>query len=288
MRRLWAILTVLWALGVWTGMARAADDPWAGVTRPTTGPAVVIGSAAAGCLAGAEALARSGPGWQVLRPARHRYYGYPATLAFVRGLAAAATRDALGTVLVGDMAQPRGGPMPAGHGSHQNGLDVDIWFRLPPAPLSPAELDQPAEISMVRAGAIDRQVWGPPQARLLLLAARAPGVDRIFVNPAIKAAMCRSVSGPDRVWLARLRPWWGHDAHFHVRLACPAGDSACVPQKPVPEGDGCGAELSSWMGQSAVVVPDNKPNTRHVVLPQACRAVLRAPAAPTLLARRPG
>ena len=45
-------------------------------------------------------------------------------------------------LLIGDMSQPRGGPMLNGHSSHQIGLDVDIWFTpMPDHELSPEERD---------------------------------------------------------------------------------------------------------------------------------------------------
>ncbi len=255
---------------------RAQPDPWAAVRLPTAGTPRVIGSYTAGCLAGAVSLPLDEPGYQVLRPQRHRFYGHPATIAFVRRLAAEAARRSLGTVLVADMAQPRGGPMPAGHASHQLGLEVDIWLRLPNKPLSEAQLAAPREEPMVKDGRIDPRAWGPAQAALLRLAAEAPGIDRIFVNPAIKAELCRSARG-DRAWLERIRPWWGHDEHFHVRLACPPDQAGCVPQKPVPADDGCGSDLAWWRGQAAVVIPSNRPNSRHPVLPAACEAVLEQP-----------
>ena len=68
---------------------------------------------------------------------------------------------------------------------------------------------------------------------------------RIFVNAAIKKAMCRE-AGSDRDWLAKVRPWWGHAEHFHVRIACPPDSPECKPQPPVPAGDGCGHELDYW------------------------------------------
>ncbi len=271
-RRLIAMMAAVAAAAVPLHL-RAQSDPWAAVRRPSPGTSQPIGSAAAGCLAGAAMLPPQGIGYQVLRLERNRFYGHPSTIAFVRRLAAAAAKRHLGVLLIGDMAQPRGGPMPSGHGSHQTGLDVDIWLELPKAPLSAAELARPQSISMVKGRRVDRTVWGSPQARLLELAARSPGVDRIFVNPAIKAELCHS-AGKDRAWLAKLRPWWGHDEHFHVRMACPADDPACVPQRPVPEGDGCGWELYSWLVKPTLPIPADRPNHRHPVLPAACKAVL--------------
>jgi len=89
-------------------------------------------------------------------------------------------------------------------------------------------------------------------------------------------------AGGDRGWLNKVRPWWGHTYHFHVRLDCPAGMSTCVPQKAPPPGDGCGAELDAWLQPPKPVKPPTKPvkppaPPRQIMLsdlPAACREVL--------------
>lgn len=258
--------------------AGSADDPWAGIKVPVAGSAQSLGSPAAGCISGAVALPLDGDGYQVLRPQRNRFWGHPRTIDFIRDLGRSVAAEGFGPLLVGDMSQPRGGPMAFGHGSHQNGLDVDIWFRLPGQILPAGELGKPVPVSMVRGTRIDSTTWTTSHLRMLELAARSPEVDRIFVNPPIKAEACRSVKG-DRTWLAKLRPWWGHDEHFHARLSCTPGDLGCTPQAPVPEGDGCGGELTSWNAKP-VLLPENakdKPNHRRPVLPAACATLLRHP-----------
>lgn len=254
--------------------AKAADNSWSLERRPAPGPAEAIGSAAAGCLRGAEALGAGGEGYQVLRPERNRAWGHPRTVAFVRNLAARSRAEGLPLLLIGDMAQPRGGPLPFGHASHQNGLDVDIWFHLASHPLGSAELAHPEPVSMVLGDRVDPAQWGPDQARLLELAATSPGIDRIFVHPAIKLALCHSVAPERRGWLAKLRPWWGHDEHFHARLACPDESGLCEPQAPIPEGDGCGTELESWLAQP-LAIPKEKPHRQVRPLPSACLALSR-------------
>lgn len=251
----------------------AAESPkaWASIRVPAAGPAAAIGSPAAGCVAGAMALPAEGVGYQVLRLSRNRFWGHPDTIAFVQDLGQAASSQGLGLLLVGDLSQPRGGPMAFGHGSHQTGLDVDIWFRREPASLPEVEREGPTAISMVKGGGVNSDVWTSDHLRMLELAASHPRVDRIFVNPAIKAEACRTASSHERGWLARLRPWWGHDSHFHVRLACPAGDDECIPQAPVPDGDGCGAELASWSGKPTILPAGDRPNTRRPVLPASCK-----------------
>lgn len=239
---------------------------------PTSGPSRAIGGAANGCLAGGKALDESGPGWEVLRPARNRYWGTSELLAFLKDRAQR-TRE-LGTLLIADMSQPRGGRMPSGHGSHQTGVDVDILYRLADKPLTDKERSEPVMDSvLLPTGALNPQLWGPHQTELLRIFASDPRVERIFVNPAIKMDLCKSVKG-DRAWLRRLRPWWGHNEHFHVRINCPLGDMDCISGPPLPPGDGCGAEVQSWITSGAwAVAPTGGARPRRLP-PLACRDIL--------------
>src|SRR5581483_9620119 len=82
-------------------------------------------------------------------------------------------------------------------------------------------------------------------------AAEDPEVERVFVNAAIKKALCRGAAG-SRGWLAKVRPYWGHDYHFHVRIHCPADSHACEPQPPPALEDGCGKELEWWFRDSVL------------------------------------
>lgn len=275
-----ALLTVL--LSACSSQAQSPKavtqgEIWGAVTHPTLGETRSIGSPAAGCLAGAQSLPLNGEGYQVLRPQRGRYYGHPETISFIQSFAANANQRGIGPILVGDMSQARGGPMAYGHGSHQTGLDVDIWFRLDGRALSADELAKPQPISMVRGVKINRQTFTDSHMELLRMAASDPRVDRIFVNPPIKQAACRT-SG-DRSWVSKLRPWWGHDEHFHIRLSCQPGSFDCEPQRPLASGDGCDNELDSWLESSKVLPkgPD-KPNTRKVNMPVSCERILNAPA----------
>jgi len=207
-----------------------------------------IGGYARGCQAGAEQLAETGPTWQAMRLSRNRNWAQPETLDFVRDLSRfAATQPGWEGLYVGDMSQPRGGPMLTGHRSHQNGLDIDFWM-LPPKrlDLTEAERESLSSISMRRsAGAFTNDRWTPEHEAILRAAASDPRVARIFVFPGAKVAMCNSATG-DRAWLSKIRPWWGHHYHFHVRLNCPDGATGCTAQTPPPAGDGC-AEAQGWV-----------------------------------------
>jgi penicillin-insensitive murein endopeptidase len=86
-------------------------------------------------------------------------------------------------------------------------------------------------------------------ARMVELTARDTRVDRLFLNPVLKRALCASTAG-DRSWLRKVRPWWGHADHIHVRLACPADSPECQAQAPLPPGDGCDS-LAWWFDTKA-------------------------------------
>src|SRR5207253_1190793 len=171
-----------------------------------------------GCIAGAEGLPINGDTWQVMRLSRNRYWGHPDLVALVRRLASKARKDAgWPGILVGDMSQPRGGPMFTGHASHQLGLDADIWLTpMPNRELSREEREQMSATMMVADNRkdIDPKVWTPKQTAIIKAAAEQPEVERIFVNAAIKKELCRE-AGSSRAWLHKVRPWYGHDYHFH-------------------------------------------------------------------------
>lgn len=262
-----------------------AQNPWAEVDLPSAGRTQSIGGYAAGCVAGAVDLPLVGEGYQAMRPGRNRTWGHPRLVAYVEGLGRAARARGLGGLLIGDLGQPRGGPASFGHASHQSGLDVDVWFRLTPdgaARLTREQAEQLAMDSVVVAesGVLNRKRWDPRYGQLLELAARDPDVDRIFVNPVIKQALCQGARRGD--WLAKLRPWWGHDAHFHVRLSCPPDSPQCEPQKPIPAGDGCDEDLDGWVKEIRLATKRPKPPPRERSAPEmplACQAVLTADAA---------
>lgn len=250
----------------WTSAAR-----WSTQKGPKPGPARAIGFYTAGCLEGAVSLPAAGPGFELLHLGRRRYFGHPALVEYVRHLAAAASSKHLPPLLVGDLSQPRGGPTPSDHGSHQSGLDVDIAYTRPQDAL--LRLLDPAERETVRfSSVVDLQSqtlnesWQPGIAELLELAASDPAVDRVFVNPVIKRELCEK-RAHDEPWLARLRPWWRHDDHFHVRLKCPERSADCRPQAPVPSGDGC-EELAWWFSHEARAAAEQR---RRIPAPQAAK-----------------
>ncbi|MBI3504923.1 MAG: penicillin-insensitive murein endopeptidase [Proteobacteria bacterium] len=271
-----AVLLVLCA-------GNAAAKEWGDVRRPTPAPTQLIGGPANGCIAGAQALPVDGPGYQAVRLSRNRIWSHPQTIGYVQKLGRAAAGLGLPPLYVGDLSQPRGGPMAFGHAAHQNGNDVDIWFNIEPKPdLAPAAREDIAIVDLVAADerTVDRSVWKPRHAELLRTAAGFPEVDRIFVHFAIKKELCASAAG-DRSWLRKIRPWRGHNDHFHVRLACPPGNPDCATQSPIAAGDGCDASLDWWFldaEERRRLEPRPKVQAPpRPKMPAACAAVLKAP-----------
>ena len=245
---------------------------------PSPGPQRIYGIYMNGCIAGASALPLQGPGYEVIRVSRNRYWGHERTVRFIEEFGRRIEALKLRHVYIGDISQPRGGRMSFGHASHQVGLDVDIWFEQSRRPHLPAaKRESPVLRSLVLKGeaGIDDSVWRPAHALLLKTAASFPEVDRIFVNKLIKQRLCQTETG-DRSWLRKIVPWYYHTEHFHVRLYCPPGDRGCQAQAPVPPGDGCGKALDDWL---AMPDPDSivrrpGPPPRLPKPPAACAAVM--------------
>ena len=252
---------------------RAFDPRWSRVTAPAQGPALSIGQPGAGCVQGAVALPHHGTGWLVVRPERHREFGHPSLITYLRKLAALARKDKLGLLAVGDLGQARGGPTPSGHRSHQNGLDVDLWYEAPDRSFSPGKAPPAPSVVDLRTSKM-LPAWNGRVARLIEAAASSPAVDRIFVHPAVKRALCEDKArrGP---WLGRVRPWWGHQDHFHVRLQCPDSSPDCTVPTPLPEGEGCDA-LRWWFSEDArkTVAKRGRPGENAPAMPEKCEEVL--------------
>jgi penicillin-insensitive murein endopeptidase len=254
-------------------------------TEPAHMQARAVGFYAKGCLAGAQALPITGDTWQVMRLSRNRNWGHPNLVAMLERLAEKARKVGWNGLLVGDMSQPRGGPMLTGHASHQVGLDADIWLTpMPDRTLTRQERETISATMIVAPSRldVDPKVWTPAHVAVVKAAAEDPLVERIFVNAAIKKALCRD-AGRDHSWLHKVRPYWGHDYHMHVRIKCPEGSTNCKSQPPPPDGDGCATKDLAWWFREGVIHP--KPPTKPVKpkppitladLPADCRQVLLA------------
>lgn len=239
-----------------------------------------------GCLAGGIAIAADGDHWQAMRLSRNRRWGHPRLIALIERLSREAAQDGWPGLMVGDISQPRGGPMLSGHASHQIGLDADIWLRpMPNKRLSRKERETISAISVLKKNSlhVDDRIWTRAHEAVLKRAASYEEVERILVHPGIKKKLCDTVRG-DRGWLRKIRPFWGHHYHFHVRIGCPAGSTGCKRQARTAPGDGCDKSLAWWFTEEPwrPAKGPKKPKRRDVMklsqLPKACRAVLSAAA----------
>jgi penicillin-insensitive murein endopeptidase len=265
----------------------AAKALFAAEKLPSLGKAMAIGYYPRGCLQGGVALPVNGPSWQVMRVSRNRNWGHPSLVNFLEKFApAAAKATGWKGILVGDMAQPRGGPLPFGHMSHQIGLDVDIWFMpMPDHTLSADEREKTSATNLVADDwkHINPKTWTPAHVAFIRTAAEQPEVERVLVNAAIKKEMCRMQGDKHPTWMDKVRPWYGHHDHIHVRLECPAGSPNCRKQPPVPGDDGCGKGLDFWFSDKVLhpkpQAPGGKPPRPLTMadLPPACQTVLAAP-----------
>jgi len=253
---------------------------------PTIGKAMAIGYYPRGCLAGGVALPTTGPTWQVMRVSRNRNWGHPSLVKFLEKFAPLAAKvTGWKGILVGDMAQPRGGPLPFGHMSHQIGLDVDIWFLpMPNHVLSKDERENISAINVVAADwkHIDPKTWTPQHIAFIKTAAEQPEVERVLVNAAIKQELCRVEDKHKDGWMAKVRPWYWHHDHIHVRLKCPEDSPNCRAQPPVPGDDGCGKALDYWFSDKVLPpkITPSGPSPKPLMmtdLPPACKTVLSAP-----------
>lgn len=234
---------------------KLANKLFGAMEEPSVQDPMPVGSYARGCAAGMWELPETGATWQAMRLSRNRNFGQPEMIDFLIDLSETAVAIGFGKGLyIGDISQPRGGPMTSGHASHQIGLDADIWM-LPPQSLSLSEAAR-EEISSIPVRSADQRSvtanWTRVHRELMKQAALDPRVDRIFVAAAVKIEMCRTAKASDKTWLQKIRPAAGHDTHFHVRLKCPDGARLCETQTPTvaelsKNGDGCDETLTWWV-----------------------------------------
>lgn len=285
-----ALTMTISAGGVGSAAEKPAKELFGAAALPNRTAPVSYGFYSKGCISGAVAIPTDGPTWQAMRLSRNRRWGHPQMISVLQRLSSdAAQYDGWPGLLLGDISQPRGGPMLSGHASHQVGLDADIWLTpMPSRTLSAREREDISATSMLKKNAfltVDPKIWTPSHAKVIMRAASYPEVERIFVNPAIKKKLCDTWTG-DRAALGKVRPYYGHDYHFHVRIKCPADSQGCKEQAAVPAGDGCDKSLAWWFTDEPWAPPKKDPNAKPAPkpkpmqladLPKACAMVLNAP-----------
>lgn len=251
---------------------------WSKIKAPSKGPNAPIGFYSAGCLSGGRPLATDGDGFAVMRLSRRRFFGHENLIDYLRQLGQTLQESQLPLLLVGDLSPPRGGPMRSGHNSHQSGLDVDLWLNMSSRRPNRRERETWSAISYVAGRKKLRRNWSSTQTRLVALSTEPESVNRAFVSPAIKKHFCEIM--PKAPWLYKLRPWWGHEEHIHVRLNCPQGSNDCQSQDALnPKDNGCGPDLEWWFSKEADEEWKRmkaQPKGREFPnLPEACEQIAR-------------
>lgn len=264
-----SLITII--LLIMTYSVSAVD--WSRFTTPTNTEPYAIGKTNNGCISGAKALPFEGEGYMVVHLERGRHYGHPLLIQMLQQLGKQAQQQHIGLFQIGDLGQSRGGRLPFGHRSHQSGLDVDIWFNLAPESYANlnkqrSNLQQPSMLTQNKKGLNSR--WTDQHRQLLKLAANISEVDRIFVNPRIKQDLCKTTTG-NRQWLQKIRPWYRHDRHFHIRLRCPKSSPDCIKQTLIPAGDGCDATLAWWFTKHPWSATKKSNKSRKRYTPTACK-----------------
>ncbi|NIQ15782.1 MAG: penicillin-insensitive murein endopeptidase [Candidatus Dadabacteria bacterium] len=236
-----------------------------------------IGDYHAGCVKKSIELPNGGSGYQIIRPSRKRYYGNQITIDYIRKLSRKFNKKYKSNILIADISKKGGGPIPYEHSSHQTGLDADILLfhkenYIELYTREEREELEPNSVLDETKKKIDFSKWEELNGELLKTAANYSEVNRIFINPAIKKHLCNRYENES--WLKKLRPWWGHDGHFHVRLKCPDNNHKCVDQKN-PGHIECGEELDFWLSDEAFAKRKReraKPRRKKALrLPPECR-----------------
>jgi penicillin-insensitive murein DD-endopeptidase len=205
----------------------------------------IVGFYTNGKIIGAAAIPLEGLGLLKLFQPRNRHYASTDLISLLLWTAETISAGFPGgeRMQIGDSSAENGGPI-SGHASHQNGLDVDIaYFRLDHREQDPQAVDGFQE-SFVKEGQVTENFDTIRNWETIKLVVSTGRVNRIFVDAAIKKAMCLHAESLGEAaekteTLRRLRVWPQHDDHFHLRLTCPTRSPECVPQEEPPAGSGC-------------------------------------------------
>ncbi len=218
--------------------SRRSQDPGQGIVRPPRHRGATCRRARSASMPKAALPARvalpiNGKTWQVMRLSRNRNWGHPELVAFLEQLRRKAPKLGWRGLLVGDIVaaarrtdadrarQPSGRPRrrhladaDAGARTHAAGARGDVGDhggRARPQGRRPRSLD-------ARACRDHQGGRRGPEGRAHLRQRRR------------SRRRSAATTGTDRGWLNKVRPIWGHDYHFHIRIGCPADSPDCKPQ----------------------------------------------------------
>lgn len=195
-------------------------------------------------------LKRNAPGIQTMRPAMAKFYGHTELRDFIYKLGKQTINSGNGQLMIGDLSHKDGGEL-IGHASHQNGLDVDIWFYRPKDTITDLANDQRDSSKFPHflnpaTNEFYPNMWNTKLDNVLKMAASDSRVAKIFVNAGVKRRLCRIF--PGEKFLSKIRPWYRHHEHFHVRLKCPENSPSCENQPEIKSLDCSGDNIDWWFG----------------------------------------
>ncbi|MGE5085521.1 MAG: penicillin-insensitive murein endopeptidase [Bacillota bacterium] len=183
-------------------------------------------------------------GFEVAHPERKSFYATTELAYLIEKMGAFTRKVAPNHILyLSDIAKKNGGKY-GSHKSHQNGLDIDIAFYFK------ANKSSANFVKALRNGKPIGDWMMEPQWQLFKYVTSSNFVDRIFVHPGLKKALCDNAikngeinestrSGVAYETLRRLRPEKSHDNHFHLRIKCSESQIRCRQMAEPAQGTGC-------------------------------------------------
>lgn len=251
-------------------------------TNPTRGDSESLGGTSLGCLKGGKTFHGKENGIVISQSRRGRFWGHSLLIDLLTELGEFTYQRHKRYLVLGDLSLSRGGPTFGGHSSHQNGLDVDIWFETLAKRPKWDWLQTQEMKSIITPKGLER-TFGDTQLSMMTYLSQDDRVARIFVHPDIKKYLCEKKRDQFQTeGLRKIRPWYGHDDHLHLRLKCSSKDKECIDQAEPPAGDGCD-QLSWWYSDEAKKEMESKVYTyksqrddyiqKSSSLPKACQNI---------------
>lgn len=193
----------------------------------------------------ATSLSLEAPGVRVLNPNMGRHYGTYELVELVQQVGAtyAAVRPG-DAIEVGDLSLRKGGTIRESdgrrvHSSHRNGLDVDVRYLYRDCHMQGRLDDGTCPVGIKESLELMRMFvdGGPEEGYSSVTGMKDSMVDVIYVGEPFQKNLCRHLREHDedaeryRDVVERLQVMGGHQAHFHVRIACPEHSKRCPPPR---------------------------------------------------------
>jgi len=191
-------------------------------------------------------LPADGPNWQAMRPSRNRAWGLPVLIQLMRSASGKLPAAGWAGLLVGDIAQPRGGPMLTGQARIRSARCRHLADADAAAPVEPrrARRDAGDQWSSQRMAMISMRRPGRCQHRRVpRRSPRAWGRTHI-PSTRRSAARCAARLVPTGTGWTKIRAWWGHNYISTFASPVRTAQAECRSQALPPPGEGCGKEFA--------------------------------------------